>query len=378
MKLFTANQVNHVYVANSFTTSTYNPTKGDGAVFGGTTPDGKSIYFKHSGKGGITRTDLIDLDKIMYYKVTIADSMKKELMEYKLKLSAAAKDSSNSSYVKAGYDFFIRIKVINYIGISPEDAEYWKYGLVHTSASMSINDFWIAMAKSILRNMSREATPFLKLYPITHPSTADVVGDTEITLANVGSLSGTIGIAIREVEPNWILGLKQQKVLKLEVVPVPFEDKDGETIYWADGQSADTAISETGSGVYVNNSKDTADYEYFWHGERGDQYRMMGWPDYIPTEYMVNAANANGYDYVQIHYSYIGSNESVQKSEKDLTFLVPRLGSESNAATAATVATNIESFIKNALNALGADAANAAITAALGENGAIATAIAGS
>ena len=78
-----------------------------------------------------------------------------------------------------------------------------------------------------------------------------------------------------------------------------------------------------------------ADYEYFFHGERGDQYRMVGWPDYIPTSYMVDTTKE--YDFVQIHYAYVGPNESCQKSEKDLVFLCPRVSSD-NSTTAKTKA----------------------------------------
>jgi hypothetical protein len=33
---------------------------------------------------------------------------------------------------------------------------------------------------------------------------------------------------------------------------------------------------------------------------------------------MVDATNTDGYSVMNIHYSYVGSNESVQKSEKDI------------------------------------------------------------
>lgn len=400
MNLFTVNQVNQVYglkAASTFVSgdSSYTDTKGSGNVYGGMTADGKSIYFKHAGPAGVTRSDLIDIDKIMYYKVTPATEMARELKQYKLISPASWTGlASGGSYVKAGYDFILRITLNNYIGISPEDSQYWKYGMVHTSANMTVGDFWKEMAKSILRNMSREAVQFLSLY-FVYNSSSPTVDSTALTLNNFAAavdniettLNKTIvGIVIREVEPDWILGLKQQKVAGIKVTPVAFEANraadDGTVIYWGysdtnNVQTYDHELEAEDSGVTINNSKLTADYEYFFHGERGDQYRLVGWPDYIPTTYMIDPDYAYGYDYVQIHYSYIGSNESCQKSEKDITFLVPRAnGTSSGAAT--TVAANIRSFIENAVNSLGAGAANAAIAAALEEDGAIATAIAGS
>ena len=57
---------------------------------------------------------------------------------------------------------------------------------------------------------------------------------------------------------------------------------------------------------------------------------------------MVNpSTDKDGYDVINIHYSYVGSNESVQKSEKDIFIVVP--GNIDN------VTTSIENAIKVAL-----------------------------
>jgi hypothetical protein len=76
-------------------------------------------------------------------------------------------------------------------------------------------------------------------------------------------------------------------------------------------------------------------------GERGDQYKNYGWPNVIPTKYMVDPTDKDGYDVINIHYSYVGSNESVQKSEKDIFIVVPNAAHD-------TVTTPIESAIKAA------------------------------
>ena len=375
MNLFSVNQVNQVYVANN-TASKITSGEGTlaadlGSVYCGITPDAggkpKSIYFKHRGKGGVTRTDIIDIDKIMYYHVTKGTEMKTALNQVVLKLSDAALDSN--SKVQAGYDYTIRIKLNHYIGISPEDSQYWKYGMVHSGPNMTATDFWKAMAKSILRNMSREAVKFIKLHAVTTSGSDDTVEPAEVTLQNLDTaMSGATGLAIRETEPAYILGLKQQKIMSIQVTPIPVEI-DGELVYWVSGQSEDTAIKAEASSEVINNSKLAADYEYFFHGERGDQYRYVGWPDYIPTEYMANPNAAYGYDFVQIHYSYIGSNEGVQKSEKDLTFLVERVAGDSTNQSAS--AAKIKAFIDSAVNAEATSVANAAIAAAV-EDGTVA------
>lgn len=324
MNLFTVNQVNQVYVVDGLWLAPLTKNSGDGLVYVGTAKGvdncNKAIYIQHKGPGGVTRSDLIDLDKILYATITKASEMAKKLKEYRLKLSADAMDADDNTKVIKGQDFILRIKLDHYIGISPEDSEYWKYGMVHTGPNMNVTKFWTEMAKSILRNMTREAVKLVSLYPITTSGSTDSVDNTkELDLTNVeANMANATGLAIREVEPDWVLGLKQQKIMHIEVTPVAFE-YDGTTLYWADGQSYDTKLEAVDSGVTIPNGKLTADYEYFFHGERGDQYRMVGWPDYIPTKYMVDPSKE--YDYLQIHFYYRGDNEAVQKSEKDITLL---------------------------------------------------------
>ena len=345
MNLFTVNQVNQVYVVKSLSNARLTDASADGAIHIGVAlgvdNSNSAIYFQHKGPGGITRSDLIDIDKILYASVTEASEMAKPLKEYRLKLSSDAMDPDDNTKVIKGQDYILRIKLDHYIGISPEDSEYWKYGMVHSGPNTTVAVFWKEMAKSILRNMSREAVKFIKLYPITTSNSTDSVNhNKELNLTNVESeMANATGLAICEVEPDWILGLKQQKVMHIEVTPVAFE-YDGSTLYWVNGQSYDTRIKPVDSGVTIPNGKLTADYEYFFHGERGDQYRMVGWPDYIPTKYLVDPTKE--YDYLQIHFYYRGDNEAVQKSEKDITLLCEKSGSPASSQAEAIKAKLIQ------------------------------------
>ena len=63
-----------------------------------------------------------------------------------------------------------------------------------------------------------------------------------------------------------------------------------------------------------------ADLEYFCMGERGDQYRNAGWPNVIPTKYLVDPTAE--YDLYTIHYAYVGEGTHQEKSEKDIQFAV--------------------------------------------------------
>lgn len=323
MNLFTENQVNHVYPLTRQSEITFAKVDGEthavtnipasalenlGDIAVNRTPDNRSIYFLHKGPGGVTRSDLIDINKIMWINATPAAKMRTPLYGYMVQLDSSALDGGN---VIPNKDYILRIELTNYIGVSPEDSHYWKYGMVHTTANMTPADFYKALAKSILKNMSREAVKFLAIYN----------GNTEVTLSNVDSQTLSNGLMIQEVEPEWTLGLKRQKVIHFNLTGIPF-DNDGEDIYWLSGEDEEHELSPL-SRISFNNSKITADYEYFFHGERGDQYRMTGWPDYIHTTYIVDPDWEYGYDYVQLHYCYVGPNEGMQRSEKDITFLIP-------------------------------------------------------
>ena len=57
--------------------------------------------------------------------------------------------------------------------------------------------------------------------------------------------------------------------------------------------------------------------EWFALGERGDQYRDMGYPYHLnPADYRV--VPTKEYDVLVVHYAFKGANEGDYKSEKDL------------------------------------------------------------
>ena len=87
-------------------------------------------------------------------------------------------------------------------------------------------------------------------------------------------------------------------------------------------------------------------------GDRADRYRGMGWPDVINTEYLADPTDVNGYDMINIHYAYTGSNHAVQKSEKDLTLICKRSNDDTTyrASTLGTIAAEIKGMIEAIVN----------------------------
>lgn len=298
-RIFTENQATLVYVAKALKTD-FASLKDAGDILVKATPDKQAIYFQHKGVADISRSDLIEVKNIISANATAAKSMEKKLKNATVTLDA----SVNGGKPIAGQDYVLRLVFSGYIGISPEDSQYWKYGVVHATNGMSASDFYKKMAISIAKNMSREAVQFIKVF----------LGNTEVTpRTKENKLTSTYtGVTIKEVAPDWIRGTKQEKIVRLTVEPTTVNDGTGDVV-WGTVKYSD--------GDTLKNGKEIADMEYFFAGEKGDQYRLINWPDYVPTEYLVDPTQE--YDVIDIHYSYVGANESVQKSEKDIKLIVP-------------------------------------------------------
>lgn len=298
-RIFTENQATLVYVAKALKTD-FASLKDAGDILVKATPDKQAIYFQHKGVADISRSDLIEVKNIISANATAAKDMEKKLKNATVTLDA----SVNGGKPIAGQDYVLRLVFSGYTGISPEDSQYWKYGVVHATNGMSTSDFYKKMAISIAKNMSREAVQFIKVF----------LGNTEVTpRTKENKLTGTFtGVTIKEVAPDWIRGTKQEKVVRLTAEPTTVNDGTSDVV-WGTVTYSD--------GDTLKNGKEIADMEYFFAGEKGDQYRLINWPDYVPTEYLVDPTQE--YDVIDIHYSYVGSNESVQKSEKDIKLIVP-------------------------------------------------------
>ena len=130
------------------------------------------------------------------------------------------------------------------------------------------------------------------------------------------------------------------------------EVSDAQAVY----DNNDSQYEIDGTAVYLpegetlTNSHLAAELEYFAMGERADLYRGIGWPDNRVTKYLVDPDNAYGYDMINIHYAYVGSNHAVQKSEKDITIIVPRVGTDSTPTSLGALATSIQGYLDALVN----------------------------
>ena len=325
MSVFSTNQVRQLYVAEALKSPNVAATDAAGSIAVKSDTAKTHLYFEYMGAGGMTRSDLIDIKNILYAKATDSDDLAHDLAKYKLTLDA----SINSGAPVASQDYILRIAFRNYIGLSEED-QYFKYGMVHTYAGMTASDFYKTLVLSLVKNFSREEEGLLKFYLETGGTNAGTVAGTptEVTKdTKESTLTGTYtGIVIEEAPQEWILGVMEQ-------TPVNFTLQPGTITVSGDDRIWGT-VKQVASTSSIPDGRKIADLEYFYMGERGDVYRMVGFPNVIRTKYLVNPDTK--YNVIDIHYAYVGPNESVQKSEKDITIVVPKIGANNQASNALT------------------------------------------
>lgn len=335
MATFSTNQVRQLYVATALKSSNVIASDTAGSIAVKSDTAKSHLYFEYMGAGGMTRSDLIDIKNILYAKATDADDLAYDLAKYKLTLD----DAVNGGEPVVAQDYILRIAFRNYPGLSEED-QYFKYGMVHAFTGMTASDFYKTLALSLVKNFSREEQGLLKFYLETGGSGAGVVAGTptEVTKdTKESSLTGTYtGIIIEEAPQDWILGVIEQAPVNFTIQPDLIID-NGDDRIWG-------VVKKVTSTNSIPDGHKIADLEYFCMGERGDVYRMVGFPYVIRTKYLVDPDIK--YNVIDIHYAYVGPNESVQKSEKDITIVVPKIGANNKVSNA--LANSIISAISTA------------------------------
>lgn len=350
MATFSTNQVRQLYVAKALKTPHVLASGAAGSIAVKNDTAKNHLYFEYKGADNLMRSDLIDIKNILYAKATDADAMAHELKSVTVTLDT----NVNGGAPVAGQDYILRIAFRQYVGMSDED-QYFKYGMVHTYAGMDADEFYKVLALSIAKNFSREAVPLIKIevhskatksgggfdsngYMVVTPTTKDN-GKSDTTnpyYATDTLVTDIDSIRITEVEQPWRLGVMAQTPVYFTVQPTTVLVNGDERIW---GTVTDNEDAGT-----IDNGKKIADLEYFCMGERGDIYRGVGFPHNIPTTYLVDPTVK--YNVIDIHYAYVGSNESVQKSEKTITLVVPKVGA--NNQTSNKLANDIISAINTA------------------------------
>lgn len=322
MAVFSVNQARHLYVAKEVKTPHVVSADAAGSIAVRTNKEKSHLYFEYKSADNLVRSDLIDVKNIMYAKATDIKDMQRELKAVTVTLD----NTVNGGSPVGGQDYILRIAFRQFVGMSDEDT-YIKYGMVHAYNNMSISDFYKELAKSLVKNFSRELTPLVKFTLAEGEEAVPVDVNTKWD-----TLEGNYtALVIDEVEQPWVLGTMAQVPVYFDVYPTTITI-DGDERIWG-------VVEDTESEGYIGNGKNIADLEYFCMGERGDIYRNIGWPNVITTKYLVDPSKE--YYTLDIHYAYVGANESVQKSEKDITIVTADKATINNIVSAINTATGL-------------------------------------
>jgi hypothetical protein len=323
---FALNQARHLYVAKK-SAAKIEETSTVGTVAVITDTDKNHMYLQTMGAKGILRSDLIDLKNVLYVKATSANSMKAPLKKVKIVLNDV-----NDGEIISGQDYLVRLTVSQFI-TGDGGSTYVKYGVVRGYKGMTASKFYVKLALSFAKNFYRDNNKFFKFSLAGESAVTAVTADTkEDTLT--GEYTGVI---IEEVEQDWVLGVMPQDTVQFTVTAATVT-LDGSEVEWA-------TITKEEPTNFVGNGKRIADLEYFCMGERGDQYRNVGFPNVIQTTYLVDPTKT--YDVIDIHYAFVDSNEGAQKSEKTMTIAIP---TDANATGAILTAINTATGLSVELN----------------------------
>lgn len=311
MATFSINQVRHLYVEKALKTgNNLLPTDAAGSILPKSDTAKSTLYFQYMSPAGIVSSDKITIANIISAKATASGSMAHKLARYQVTLSALAPAPVQAQ------EYVLRLAFRQFIGLG-EDDQYFKYGFVKATSGMTASNFYKALALSLAKNIANETTPLVNIYLNSAAADGTDVPVTSTTKESELNKADYDKIIIEEVQQDWILGKMPQAFIPFSVQPTTIT-VDGEEIVWGD-------VKKVASTKKVENGHNIADLEYFCMGARGDMYRGMGYPNNIVTTYLVDPSKK--YDTLDIHYSYIGSNESVQKSERTITIVCEDDGS---------------------------------------------------
>lgn len=273
-------------------------------------------------------SDIIDLKNLLYVKSTKAADMARKLNSQSVTL--------NEDPI-SGQDYVLNVEVRNFVALG-DDSTHIKFGAVHAVKGMTKSDFYKAMALNLAKNFSREVSPILNVslnkYNSTGTTNTKVAVLVNGKMQNLAALTSTetyTSIIIDEVEQPWRRGVAQ-------VEPVNFNTTCGTVL--VDGNDVIWGTVEKEEGDPINNGKQIADMEWFYHGTRGDIYREATYPDNFDFKPLVDETKA--YSTLDIHFAYVGPGVEVAKSERTITVVCADAAELNKLITAIKTATGVD------------------------------------
>lgn len=315
--MFTQNQIRQFLPVSGYQSSTMaGGSTNIGKVKVTATPEGE-YNVQYVDSTGKVISFLIPAKNILWKKATPAAKMAYTSRASLVTLNSDYlidhdSDADTPATLISGQDYILNVRIN---GLYWDSDEVWghKYGVVHATSGMTPSKFYVKMALSLAKNLSRDAAPMLKVY-VTTSTTVAFSGTSTVTEVTAdtaeSSLTGTyVGVVIDEVEQPWRLGVMPQHPVEFIANPSTILFS-GEEVVWGTSE-------KIAGGLTLGNGKKVADMEYFYHANRGDYNREAAWPNNWPSVEQIDPAKT--YDIIDIHWSWIGNNHAIQRSEKDLT-----------------------------------------------------------
>jgi hypothetical protein len=286
-----------------------------------------NVYLVYKDTEDTITSDLISIKNLLYAKATKAADMARTLNSQSVTLNADP---------ISGQDYVLNVEVRNFVALG-DDSTHIKFGAVHAVKGMTKSDFYKAMAVNLAKNLSREPSPILNVL-LTKNDTTD--GESEVPvlvngkmqiLAELKATESYTDIIIDEVEQPWRRGVAQ-------VEPVNFNTTCGTVL--VDGDDVIWGTVEKETGDEIQNGKQIADMEWFYHGTRGDIYREATYPDNFDFKPLVDETKA--YSTLDIHFAYVGPGVEVAKSERTITVVCATAAELTKLITALKTATGVD------------------------------------
>ena len=306
MANFSVNQVHQFYGAVN-ATSYANGGTAKGQISKVAKTSDNQLYFLFNGADTVLKSDNIDLGTL---KAAVIDATKNvtKMRKVAVTLDATVNDGAPIN----GQDYVLGINFKNFFS-SGDASQYYKDTAVHGTTSMTASAFYKAMVSALNFAFSREdgatatTNPYLK-FKIGYSTSSE----SEENDANWASATAN-KIIIEEKPQEWELGTKKARRIMFDVFCSTVYTS-GQDVVWG-------LVEDATPSVVIGNGQNIADLEWFCAGERGDQYRNVGWPNVIPTHYLIDPDKQ--YDLIELHYAFTDTGVNSYRTEKEITIAAP-------------------------------------------------------
>lgn len=282
--------------------------------------DDKAFEIMYQGQGGLTHSDIIRQKNIRKVNVTNAVDMARPLCKYQIQFNTFTPETGEVSR-----NFYLNFEFPGFASLTPE--ETFTKTVVFEADSSSASNTATNCKNAIEAAFAHEFAGFVTVTAASTVVTIEAVKPTRHNAtAGLFELSNT----------DFILSNFTQEVVKNNgitirlVTPYAVEASSIAANKWVN-------LTASNTNVLYNNGA-IRDLEIFSMGDRADNYRMKGWPNFVPTSYMINSDSesgaSKGYDTLDLHYYYQGEGTNDDKSEKVITLAIAHVDDVIGTGTA--------------------------------------------